>query len=170
MEYSNLLEETLEAWEGVRRGLIEEVKVLGAAHFDAQPIAGARSVRELVLHVLEVGMMMTGELTREDTNFQRAPWPELLRMHAGPVQQPQGFDDLLQLLETTLEEAIARFRAAGELHMLQYITRFDGRRGTRLAWLNHGIAHEMYHRGQLALYARALGLEPALTRRIRAHA
>ncbi|MBI1723113.1 MAG: hypothetical protein HYR48_04310, partial [Gemmatimonadetes bacterium] len=43
---------------------------------------------------------------------------------------------------------------------------FDGRQGTKLAWVQHGIAQEWYHRGQLALYARLLGLVPALTRRI----
>jgi uncharacterized damage-inducible protein DinB len=50
--------------------------------------------------------------------------------------------------------------------MLQTITRFDGKQGTRLAWFHHGIAHEMYHRGQLALYQRHLGLTPALTKLI----
>jgi uncharacterized damage-inducible protein DinB len=54
----------------------------------------------------------------------------------------------------------------GELQMLQHIRRFDGLNGTRLAWLNHSIAHEMYHRGQLALYARLTGHVPALTRMI----
>ncbi len=33
--------------------------------------------------------------------------------------------------------------------MLQLIERFNGARGTRLAWLHQGIAQEMYHRGQL---------------------
>ncbi len=47
------------------------------------------------------------------------------------------------------------------------IERFDGLEGTRLTWLNHGIAQEMYHRGQLATYARLLDLEPALTKVIR---
>jgi uncharacterized damage-inducible protein DinB len=51
--------------------------------------------------------------------------------------------------------------------MLQTIERFDGKEGTRFAWLQHGIAQEMYHRGQIATYARLIGIEPALTRRIR---
>jgi uncharacterized damage-inducible protein DinB len=38
--------------------------------------------------------------------------------------------------------------------------------GTRLAWMQHGIAHEEYHRGQLATYARLTGRVPALTKRI----
>jgi len=50
--------------------------------------------------------------------------------------------------------------------MLQWIRRFDGKPGTRLTWMNHGISHEEYHRGQLALYARLLGRVPALTRLI----
>jgi uncharacterized damage-inducible protein DinB len=50
--------------------------------------------------------------------------------------------------------------------MLQNIRRFDGQMGTRLAWMHHGISHEEYHRGQLALCARLLGRVPALTKRI----
>ena len=48
----------------------------------------------------------------------------------------------------------------------QFIERFDGKQGTRLAWMNHGIGHEDYHRGQLTTYARLLGLVPALTQLI----
>ena len=51
--------------------------------------------------------------------------------------------------------------------MRKKITRFDGLKGTKLEWLHHAIAHEEYHRGQLALYARLMGREPALTRLIR---
>ena len=50
--------------------------------------------------------------------------------------------------------------------MMQFIVRFDGKRGTRLAWFNHGIAHEMYHTGQLALIQRVMGITPALTKAI----
>jgi uncharacterized damage-inducible protein DinB len=69
-------------------------------------------------------------------------------------------------LKRTQSEGEKKLRAAGELHMLQMITRFDGARGSRLAWMNHGIAHEEYHRGQLALYARLAGRVPALTQLI----
>ncbi len=71
------------------------------------------------------------------------------------------------MLRRTHAEGEKKLRAAGELHLLQLITRFDGERGTRLAWMNHGISHEDYHRGQLALYARLVGRVPALTQRIR---
>ena len=45
----------------------------------------------------------------------------------------------------------------------QKMKRFDGKEITKFDFLNFGIAHEMYHRGQLTVYERLLGVEPALT-------
>jgi uncharacterized damage-inducible protein DinB len=50
--------------------------------------------------------------------------------------------------------------------MLQTIRQFNGAPATRLSWMHHAIAHEEYHRGQLALYARLVGRVPALTKLI----
>ncbi len=163
----SILEDTLADWRDVREGLIEEVLNIPAAKFEFRPAEGTRTVREVVQHILEVAMMMTGELTREDTDFHRAPWPKLLRMHAGPVYRATTKAELVRLLRSQIRDAEKRFRAMGEVGLLQLITNFDGSKGTRLAWFVHGISQEMYHRGQLTVYERCLGLEPALTRRIR---
>jgi len=167
MVFANVLEEALDAWADARSGVIDEARNIPVRHWDYRPVPEVKSVRELVVHILEVAMMMTGELTREDTNFRRAPWPRLLAKYAGPAYEAKTRSALLDLLRRQLRDGQKQFRAAGELHMLQMIERFDGERGTRLAWLHHGIAQEMYHRGQLATYARLLGIEPALTKRIR---
>ena len=167
MPFDTTLDETLEAWRDARQGLIEEVENIPEGRFDFRPTPEVRSVAELVQHILEVALMMTGELTRPDTDFARAPWPELIDLYAAHVKEARTKASLLKLLEVSIDEAEARFRETGELGLLQLITRFDGEQGTRLAWLNHGIAQEMYHRGQLALYQRLMGIEPALTRRIR---
>ena len=37
----------------------------------------------------------------------------------------------------------------------------------RFDFLSFAIAHEMYHRGQLTVYLRLLGIEPVLTKRFR---
>jgi uncharacterized damage-inducible protein DinB len=163
----SLLDEALEAWRDARLGFLDEVRNIPASQFDFRPAPEARSVRELGVHVLEVAMMMVGELARADTNFQRAPWPKLLAMHARAAYAARTRAEVLELLRTQLADGESRFRDAGELHMLQLITRFDGEPGTRLAWFHHGIAQEEYHRGQLATYARLLGREPALTQSIR---
>lgn len=166
MEYKNILEETLESWEDARMGVVQEVENIPASHFDFRPVKEVRSVRELAIHILEVSELMTGELTRPDTNLQRAPWPKMLQMHAAPVYKLKSRKEILSFLRKSLKTGISKFREAGELHMLQMIRRFDGKSGTRLAWLNHGIAQEMYHRGQLATYARLIGVKPALTKLI----
>ncbi len=166
MQLQNILDEALEAWEDARKGVIEEARNIPAEHFGFRPAEGVRSVGELVAHILEVSELMVGELTREDTDLKRKPWPEMLEMHAGRVRELREKDALLDAARSTLERGIEEFRRAGELHMLQLMTRFDGQKGTRLAWMYHGIAQEMYHRGQLTLYARLLGIKPALTKKI----
>jgi uncharacterized damage-inducible protein DinB len=166
-EYSNLLEEALEAWADARLGALDEARNIPVKHWDFRPTPDVKSVSELVVHILEVAMLMTGELTRDDTDFRRAPFPRLLATYAKPAYRAKTRGELLKLMKSQLREGEKAFRAAGELHMLQFMKRFDGRDGTRLAWLHHGIAQEMYHRGQLVTYARLLGIEPALTKRIR---
>lgn len=165
--YTNLLEEALEAWEGVRRGVLREAEGIPDDRYDFRPHEDARSVRELIEHILESAEMMVGELTRPDGDFPRQSFPEHMAEHASNLPDDPDPVELRDLLQMRFADGAARFRAAGELEMLQFIRRFDGERGTRLAWFNHGIAHEMYHRGQLAMYARIMGLVPALTRQIR---
>lgn len=164
--YTSLLEETLEAWTDVRQGLMEEVKNIPASKFDFRPTPEMRSVTELVQHILEVALFMTGELCRPDTNFHREPWNKLIAPYAAQAGTAATKDALLDLLRTSYRESEKKFLEFGELALFQMITRFDGKRGTRLAWLNHGIGHEMYHTGQLTAYVRLLRRVPALTQQI----
>ena len=164
--YTTLLEEVLEAWYDVRMGVIDELKNIPSKHFEFRPVEAVRSVREIAIHILEVALMMTGELTRPDTNLHRAPWPDLLKIYAKPAYRLKKREDVLKLMRSSIDVGIKKFREAGELHMLQFIKRFDGKPGTRLAWLNHGISQEMYHGGQITTYARLLGIKPALTKKI----
>ncbi len=161
------LEEALDAWEGIRHGLRAEVRNVPAERFDFRPTPDSRSVSELVRHVLEVGLMMVGELCRPDTDFHRASFRDLVARYDGPVRGLAGKDELLIALDSTFEEARRRFRELGENGIQQVIARFDGKKGTKLAWMHHGLAHEEHHKGQLTVYERLMGLEPALTQRIR---
>jgi uncharacterized damage-inducible protein DinB len=45
----------------------------------------------------------------------------------------------------------------------EYTTRRAANREFLIGMLSFTIAHEMYHRGQLTVYERLLGIEPALT-------
>jgi uncharacterized damage-inducible protein DinB len=163
---NSLLEESIEAWEDARNGVIAEVENIPANRFDFRPTPDNRSVTELVLHIMEVSLMMVGELIREETDLTRMSFPKLIALHSKPLEGLTTKRDLLPALRSTLRSGVKAFRDAGELHMLQFLTRFDGQRGTRFAWFHHGISQEMYHRGQLALYQRLLGITPALTKLI----
>lgn len=164
--FTTLLDEALDAWQDIRSGTIEEARVIPDDRWDFRPHPESRDVAELVRHILESTLMMVGELSREDGDFRRQPFPDFISEYAGDLPQRADPDTWRELLALHFAEGAATIRAAGELHMLQRIHRFDGQRGTRLAWFHHGIAHEYYHRGQLALYARQIGVVPALTRLI----
>ncbi len=101
----SFLDETLSNWRDVREGFIAEVENIRATKFDFRPTPEVRSVREQVQHVLEVAMMMTGELTRPDTDLRRAPWPKLLAMYASSVYDAQTKKELLTLLASQLDDA-----------------------------------------------------------------
>jgi hypothetical protein len=162
----NLLEETLEAWGCARSGVIGELENIPPGDFGFRPTPHSRTPAELAAHIIESGLMASGELTRPDGNFQRQSYPEFIAEHAGTRAQTPDKSRLLGLLQTTLDEGIAKLRSRGEQAMMAPIIQFNGVPATRLTWLNHAIAHEEYHRGQLALYARLLGRVPALTQLI----
>ena len=162
----DLLEESLETWGFARSGVIDELRNLSERELAFAPSGEARSAAEIVRHIVESGLMMSGELSRADGDFQRKSFDGFMREYGRGVGSKRSMRELLDALRRAHREGEAKIRKAGELHMLQRIRRFDGKMGTRLAWMNHGIGHEEYHRGQLATYARLLGRVPALTRRI----
>jgi hypothetical protein len=167
MAFTTLIEEALEAWRYTREGVVTEIEILSDADLRFKPSGESRTPAEIAVHIAESGMMMSGELSRPDGNFRRKSFPEFMKEYARGVRPARGGKRaLVQMLKRTHADGERGLRAAGELHLLQLITRFDGERGSRLAWMNHGISHEEYHRGQLALYARLVGRVPALTQLI----
>jgi uncharacterized damage-inducible protein DinB len=163
---THLLEETLQAWTYTRDGVIAELENIPDDDFTFKPAAESRTVAELAQHIAESALMAAGELARPDGNFQRQPYPDFIREYAGTRAQVTGQQPLVALLRAIAVETASRLRDAGDHHMLQPIMQFNGEPATRVTWLNHAIAHEEYHRGQIALYARLLGHTPALTRLI----
>jgi len=166
MAFQSVLDEVLDAWAYTRSSVIQEIRSLSAKDLQMRPHPESRTGSEIAMHIVKTGLMMAGELSKTDTDFQRKPYPQLMQEYSKALPLASGKSDLLRILKRTGTEGARKIRDAGELHMLQLITRFDGERGSRLAWMNHGIGHEEYHRGQLALYARLAGRIPALTERI----
>lgn len=164
--HRTLLEEALESWQLTREGVIDELQNIAEKGLAFRPTPENRTIVELVQHILESGNLMSGELSRSDGDFQRKSYEDFLKEYGRGISSKRSKRELLAALRQAHAEGERKIRQAGELQVLQYITRFDGKKGTRLAWMHHGISHEEYHRGQLALYARLLGRVPALTKRI----
>ena len=164
--YSTLLEEALEAWTYVREGVMDELRNIPERDIAFRPHPESRSVAELARHIIQSGYLMSGELSRKEGDFRRKSYEALLREHGPGMAKLRTRKSLLEALARSRRIGEKALLRAGELQMLGPIRRFDGKMGTRLAWMNHAIAHEEYHRGQLALYARLLGRVPALTQLI----
>ena len=96
----------------------------------------------------------------------RGSFAEQIKNYAPDVRSVEDKDGLLDLLRATMEESSAKLQSAAN-EMGNPMKRFDGKEMTKLAFVSFAIAHEMYHRGQLTVYERLLGIEPMLTQRFR---
>ncbi len=159
----SMLHEILTKWFGIRRGLIRELNIIPPSRLGFRPTLEMRSVAEIVQHVLEYTIITVEELSRQDTNLHRLSMAQLVSVYAPNISRNDTHEKLDNLLVEQFRDADARLRELGDLHMLQLVMRPDGSRDTRFALLGEAIQHEMYHRGQLTVYARLLGLIPAAT-------
>lgn len=162
----NILDEMLEAWRYTRQGVIAEVENFPEWHFVEKPPQMGRTALDLVNHVIESGRLMAGELSRKDGDFQRKSYPELLAEHARQGDEVASKAEAIAVLKRSFDEGSATLSKAGAELLMQPIRQFNGENATRIVWMHHGVAHEEYHRGQIALYARLFGETPALTKEI----
>jgi uncharacterized damage-inducible protein DinB len=158
------VDEICEGWQEVRIGLIKEVESIPADQFGFRAAEGSRSVLEILQHIVEAERVLAGEICRDDTNLMRVPFPELIAEYAGQVKESATRDAILELLRRSLDETTQRLREFGDEKLEQMMMRFDGKQLLKRVMLNFIVSHEMYHRGQVTVYQRLLGVEPALTK------
>jgi uncharacterized damage-inducible protein DinB len=159
-------EQVVDQWQDVRNGLIKEVELIPAEQMGFKPASESRSVIELLQHVVESQRVLGGEMCRENTDFQRG-FPAMMAEFAAGVKDATTKESLIDLLRSSMEETKSSVLSFGDSGFEKMMTRFDGKQCTKLTMLNFTVAHEMYHRGQLTVYERLLGIEPALTQLFR---
>jgi uncharacterized damage-inducible protein DinB len=160
------IEHVCEQWQDVRNGLIKEVEQISPEQMSFKPAPESRTVIELLHHIIESQRILAGEMCRENTNFQRG-FPALIADHVGNVKEATTKEAVLDLLRSSQEETNKMVVDFGDANFEQTMTRFDGKQCTKSEMLNFTISHEMYHRGQITVYERLLGIEPALTQLFR---
>jgi uncharacterized damage-inducible protein DinB len=156
------VEGVCDQWQEVRNGLIKEVEQIPAEQMGFKPASESRTVVELLQHIVETQRVITGEMCRENTNFQRG-FSALMAEFAGDAREATTKEAVIELLRSSLEVTKAMVVGFGDANFEKGMTRFDGKQCAKLDMLNFIVAHEMYHRGQLTVYERLLGIEPALT-------
>ncbi|MFN2493578.1 MAG: DinB family protein [Pyrinomonadaceae bacterium] len=156
----------IEGWKEVRAGLIEEVSQIPDDQFSFRATPDTRSVGELLQHIVESQKTLIGESCRPDTNLMRQSFADHIKEYAPEVGGIVEKHGLLELLRSSMETSEACIRAGGE-QLKDSMRRFDGKEISKLDFLSFAVAHEMYHRGQLTVYLRLMGIEPALTRRFK---
>jgi len=165
-ESTKFCDELIHAWEYTREGIIAEFANIPEARFNEKPEGMGRSALDLANHVVESGRLMAGELSRPDGDFTRKPYPDLLAEHVKSRDVASTKAEAIELLRRSHREGEETLRRAGPDLLMQPIRQFNGEPALRVSWMHHGIAHEEYHRGQVALYARLFGETPALTKLI----
>ncbi len=158
-----LLDETLTKWYDIRRGFIREVSIIPPSRLTFRATLETRSIMDIVHHVLELSIITVEELVRPDTNLERASLSQLANVYAPNITRADTQEKLVNLLVEQYRDAESRLQDFGELYMMQLVPKIDGSNDTRITLLQDAIQHEMYHRGQLTVYARLIGLEPAMT-------
>lgn len=161
-----ILGNAIESFSFARQGTKGEASNIPEEHWDYRPHPNAKSVSELVRHIIDASLMLVGEAADPDGDFMRRPPPDHVAAHAGHLPEAMTRDQLLEALDSSLQTCEERIRAADEDHWSGNITRFDGGAWKRITYIFYAGTHEYYHCGQLATYARTLGLIPALTQRI----
>ena len=102
----SLLDEALQAWADTREGVIAEVKNLPEPALDFKPTDASRTARALVQHILESGLMMAGELTRAEGDFQRQSYPEFLAEYARDVTRHRTKTALVKEQKTVTRQDV----------------------------------------------------------------
>ena len=156
------IDRLIESWSEVRAGLIKEASQVPDDKFSFRATPDTRSIAEVLQHIIEAQKLLVGESCRVETNLRRHSFADHIKEYAPEVAAVSDKNGLLELLRSSMEMAEAAIRGCGD-GLNATMQRFDGKEVTKFDFLNFAIAHEMYHRGQLTVYERLLGVEPALT-------
>jgi len=162
MTFSSIVGEAVRAWTLVRQGVIAELENVPAEQWNYRPHPDARSISDIARHIADAGMGFTVELLRPDGTFRR-----LLDKHESTLKNGTSKEVLLERLRATGRDTANWLTMLDETFAAHDIVTAVGHE-SRLTGLWFAISHEMYHRGQLATYARALGIVPAMTQRMTA--
>src|ERR1041384_245402 len=102
MKLHSLLDEAIDAWQGARAGVIDELDNFPGARFDWRPASGARSVEEMARHIMEGSLMMVGVLVSDSAGFAGEVFPKLIARYRKPIDGIKGKREIMAAMRRTL--------------------------------------------------------------------
>jgi uncharacterized damage-inducible protein DinB len=163
----DLVEQAVRAWEAERTTVIAQIEDIPEDQLDFRPGEGARSVREIAFHIAGSQIAIVSEIIRPDGSFFRLFDPTVQQQIAALIPPASTRAELVEMLRSVGEQSAGHLRDAGEPLVTRTMQTLRGVESCLTA-VHFGAGHEMYHCGQLAICARALGREPQLTQRLNA--
>lgn len=155
------VEEALKMWDVFRGLTIAEAENIPEEKWDFRAGDGARTFREIVRHILETSVGFATELMRDEPKLARIFDPAAKAEFLAPYPETSSKSEAIEQLRAAGADVLKRL---GESDLGSKTMEMQKQQQSRLSGLWFAIAHETYHRGQLASYARALGVVPAMTK------
>jgi len=161
-------DEAIAMWQTARKITIAELENIPEEQWDFRPGDGARTLREIARHILEASVGFVREVVSDEPSFARIFKPETRAQFANDCPEKSAKKDAIEQFNAAFADDMKKLHDKGDL-AVQTMTLMKQTQ-SRLTGLWFAIGHEMYHRGQLATYARALGHVPAMTQQSQAAA
>jgi uncharacterized damage-inducible protein DinB len=156
------LMDLITTWKEVREGAIDELARIPDGKMDFRATAETRSILEIAYHIIESERGLVREICREDSDIRRV----FASSSHGEVNARTS-EALGETMRASLEASAGLILQFGEDNLEQTMMGFQGKEISKFSMLTLLVGHEMYHRGQITVYQRLLGIEPALTERFR---
>ena len=158
--------ELADSFRTVRRNTIQIAKDIPESSYDFVPAPGARSVAELLRHIIFAPNFYEDiHRVRRITTFQGYDFGAISRETSAKERPALDKAATIALLESEGERIAAWLESMSPEFLHETYTDPMGQNPkTRLESLMSIKEHEMHHRGQLMLVERMLGVVPHLTR------
>ena len=157
------IDEAIALWELYRKGVIAELENIPEEQWDYRPGPGARTLRELAIHIAGAAAGFTQELLASEPSFMKLRDPQAQAKLMASWDGVTGKADFVKQLTSSGEASMQSLRKASAT-LANQTMKLMSTEQSRLSGLWFAVAHEAYHRGQLATYARGMGLVPAMTK------
>jgi uncharacterized damage-inducible protein DinB len=164
--------ELAESFRTVRKNTIVVAEEVPEEKYGFRAFAEGRSVGELLAHVaLSCGMQYRLHAVERRNSFEGFDFAGFVQNALAEEKKARGKKEVVELLRSNGEQWAGFLEGLGEKFLEERVHMPPGAEPasrSRFEMILSVKEHEMHHRGQLMLIGRLFGIEPHLTREMKA--